>query len=142
MNARELALALFGAIALFVGGIVGIAPLLPAIAQTFSLPNGTMALGHVLTGLGSGMSVPTIGGTSCGTTALISGSTDFAGEFTVGGTSTCKLTFGTPYAVGPFCTVATKTTASTYTTNGTGITMGTTVSGDRIVYICVGQPGN
>lgn len=68
--------------------------------------------GHLESGLGTG-DLPAL--SSCGTSpALATGSTDTAGKITVGtsASAACTLTFGTAYAVAPFCVYQNMTTGA------------------------------
>ena len=116
------------------------APLNPALtgpqfgAQP-ALPAGASLGGHLIVG---GV-IPV--GTTC---TIVAGSTDTAGSCAATATSGVAVTFGTPFVSTPFCVVKDRTTASgdllTAFTN-TGFTMGTTVSADKIQWICLAAPG-
>lgn len=111
-----------------------------------SFPNGSVFNGHIVS---AGSAPPTVGGASCGAPVLSANATDLAGQFQAKGTSTCAVTFGTPFAAQPSCVVQDATTPAdsgyTFTTSGTkitGILMGPTATNDLISWICVGLFGN
>jgi len=110
-------------------------PVRHAIAQGFTLLNGTVFRDHMLV---AGIP-PTVTNAT-----LASGSTDLAGSITLSGASTPVLTFGTAWNTKPFCTA---------TDNGEaeGLKLVITVStltftgfagSDPISYICFGTIGN
>lgn len=83
---------------------------------------------------------------ACGTSpALTAGSTDVAGKITVGTTASaaCTLTFGTAWAVAPFCIVQNATTgapANVYTVSTTAIAVSSVLADSTVLfYICIGS---
>lgn len=102
--------------------------------------NGIYLPGHLLSTTRGGPA-PTVTGATCGTTAPSVAGTDFMGLITVGtsATTSCVLTFGTPYVTAPVCVVSPRAalaalSAATTTTTMT-ITQTSTAS-DVIAYIC------
>lgn len=100
---------------------------------------------HVRAGSVATANLPVL--SSCGTSAaLATGSTDFAGQITVGTTASnaCTMTFGTAYSAAPFCVVQNKTTgaaANVYTISTTAIVWSSALADSTVLYyICVG-PG-
>lgn len=92
--------------------------------------------------IASGTSAPAISG--CGTGTLATGSSDTAGTFTATGATGCTLTFGTPFAAAPSCTVnelTVNTAARTTTVSATALVVASGTSGSVYSYICVGKAG-
>lgn len=90
--------------------------------------NSAMALtnkGHIIVGAGITGSYPTL--TNCDTTpVLATGSTDFAGTFTIDTTGTgCTITFGTAYTNTPSCIVVAQISSNmtSYTLSASAITV-------------------
>ncbi len=107
-------------------------------AQGFTLPNGTVANGH----LNVAGSPPVV--SSCGSGPTVTaGSTDLAGSVTVK-QSSCVITFAATYTNAPWCIVRDQTTSSTgfaYSVSATAITIsGGLTSNDVVNYICLGRP--
>lgn len=115
----------------------------PAHAQqTQFLPDGTVMAGHLTSTQPAGTpALPAL------TSATVVGSiTDFAGGGSATATSGVAVVFAKPFLKPPTCIVLDHTTASgsalaTEPTT-TGFTLGTTVSGDKFSWICVGAAGN
>lgn len=97
--------------------------------------------GHLTSTNGTG--VPAPGTTTC---TLVAGSTDVAGECNATATSGVAVTFGKPFVTRPFCTITDSVTATGINLAAgpttTGFTLGTTASGDKIRWTCIGQQGN
>lgn len=81
---------------------------------------------------------------ACGTGTLAAGSSDMAGTFTATGATGCTLTFGTPYASAPSCSVteltvntATRTTA----VSTTALVVASGTSGSSYSYVCMAKSG-
>jgi|SRR5579872_75581 len=91
----------------------------------------------------SSAAIPTIGTCGTGSPTITAGSTDVAGEATIGTTATaCTISFKIAYAAAPFCVVTDKTnlshlTSYTISTAAIVLTM-TSNSGDVIEYVCSG----
>src|SRR5215472_8021852 len=119
---------------------LAMAPSCGAKAQTI-LPDGSVVLGHLNAAPGPSGPPPTF--TNC--TAVV-GSTDMAGECSATATSGVVVAFGKPYLTRPFCTITDSVTATGINLaagpSTTGFTLGTTASGDKIRWVCIGQPGN
>lgn len=76
---------------------------------------------------------------ACGSGGTVaSGSTDVAGQFTIGSSTTAVLTFANAYRVTPFCTVTPNTGAPTVAVINLSISIssGTTTT---YTYHCIGQ---
>lgn len=85
--------------------------------------------------------------TSCGTGSPAITGTDLAGVVTMGTSATgCVITFAQAFALAPFCVVtwiATPLASQSYVTSATAITVTqTSTSGNKLQYVCIGQPGN
>lgn len=110
--------------------------------QTQVLPDGTVLQGHLTVGQPTG----TAAAPATTTCTLVAGSTDAMGQCAATATSGVAVTFAKAWAKAPFCVVLDHTTASgnalATEPNTTTFVMGTTVSGDKISWWCVGQPGN
>lgn len=106
--------------------------------------------GHIES-LGTTLSNTNLSACGTGTPTMAVGSTDVAGQFTEGTTTSgCTLTFAGTYTRMPWCT-CTGTTSGGAATNvdcGKGTTATTMVvanasaTGDVITYHCIGQPGS
>lgn len=91
----------------------------------------------------NGTGIPVL--SSCGSTpspSIVAGSTDFAGQFTTGGTDTdCVLTFASTWTTAPACQVGVEGSATqpTFTVSATAITFSTNIAQTKYNYICVGR---
>ena len=112
----------------------------PGKAQSV-IQDGSIVAGHLTVGAPPAGAPP--GTTAC---TLNAGSTDMMGACAATATSGVAVTFIKPFLKAPFCVVLDHTTASgnalaTEPTTTTFV-LGTTVSGDKISWICLGQQGN
>lgn len=103
--------------------------------------DGAQFDGHMTSVNAAGNPPPTT--TTC---TLVAGSTDLAGACAATATSGVAVIFGKAFLTAPTCIVQDRTTASgtilaTEPTTTTFV-MGTTVSADKISWICVGKQGN
>lgn len=92
--------------------------------------------------IAANQSFPVISG--CGTGTLAAGSSDMAGTFTATGATGCTLTFGTPYASAPSCTVnelTVNTAARTTAVSTTAIVVASGTSGSTYSYVCMAKSG-
>ena len=110
-------------------------------SKAAALEDGSVIAGHLAVGNPPNYGPPTA--TGC---TLNAASTDMAGSCAATATSGVAIAFSKAFASAPFCVVLDHTTASgnalaTEPTT-TGFTMGTTVSGDKISWVCLGRPGN
>jgi hypothetical protein len=86
---------------------------------------------------------PTVAAANCGTTSPSVVGTDFAGVITVGtsATTSCVLTFGTPFVTAPVCLLTPKSAilaALSYATATTTLTITqTSTANNTIAYMCV-----
>jgi hypothetical protein len=103
--------------------------------------DGFAFLGHVVSS--NSATNPAPSGTSC---TMVAGSTDVAGECSATATSGVAVTFGKVFTTRPFCTITDSVTATGINLASgpttTGFTLGTTASGDKIRWTCLGQQGN
>lgn len=96
---------------------------------------------HLLTTTRGGPA-PTVTGSTCGTTAPSVVGTDFAGTITVGSSATtsCVLTFGTPFVTAPTCLLTPKSAilaALSYAASTTALTITqTSTASNTISYLC------
>ncbi len=100
---------------------------------------GRFALQSQINHLGGGSGPPPVANTCTGF-ALLAGGGDLGGKVTYTSATTCSLTFGTPFANAPACTVtpgsAASTTLATTTTTGLSITFGT--ANTAFAFTCIG----
>lgn len=92
--------------------------------------------------IGAGTTAPVV--SACGTGALGTGSSDFAGDVTATGATGCTLTFGQAFATAPSCTFTNLTVPSrayTVTVSATAIVFASLTAADKVAYICVGKGG-
>jgi hypothetical protein len=103
--------------------------------------DGFQLNGHAVSVNGAGNAPPTT--TTC---TLNAGSTDLVGGCAATATSGVAVIFGKAFLTAPTCVVLDHTTASgnALATEPTLTTfvLGTTVSGDKITWICMGKQGN
>jgi len=106
-----------------------------------NLEDGAVVSGHLTASNPPTVAPPT--GTNC---TMVAGSSDMAGECAATATSAVQVTFGKAFAIRPFCTITDSVTATGINLaagpSTTGFTMGTTASGDKIRWVCIGQVGN
>jgi hypothetical protein len=79
----------------------------------------------------------------CGA-AVDAGSSDTAGTITNVGTTTCTITFGTPFTVAPSCVVLDNTAvraSMTTTVSTTAIVVTAITAADRLSWICMAKAG-
>lgn len=108
-----------------------------AIAQGFTLPDGSIVGGH----LAVQGPLPTLVG--CTITA---GSTDTSGSCTTSAASG-SITFGRTFATAPTCLVVDATATSTvsmpvYTVSATAITLSTIITAHTLHWLCLGKIGS
>lgn len=80
---------------------------------------------------------------ACGTATLATGSSDVAGEFTVGQAG-CVLTFSVAYATAPSCVVTEETintAARTTTVTASAITIAAGGAASKYSYVCMAKAG-
>ena len=111
-----------------------------AFAQGFTLPNGSVALDHLIAAPAPGKAAPV--GTGC---TIAAGSTDDAGSCTASAASG-SITFATAYASAPFCTVVDASATSTvsmpvYTVAASAITLSTIISTHVLYWTCRAKTG-
>lgn len=110
-----------------------------ARSQGFTLPNNTVAQGHLLASPVPGaVGLPV--GTSC---TIVAGSSDSVGSCTTTST-TSTVTFGTAFLTAPRCLVTDSTAnAATiaYTISTTAITFSVVINAHLMTWFCVGQVG-
>jgi len=111
------------------------------VARAATLDDGSVVAGHLTASNPPAVAPPT--GTNC---TMVAGSTDMAGECAATATSAVAVAFGKAFATRPFCTITDSVTATGINLaagpSTTGFTMGTTASGDKIRWVCIGQVGN
>jgi len=96
---------------------------------------------HLLSTIRGGPA-PTVTGSTCGTTAPSVTGTDFMGTITVGSSATtsCVLTFGTPFVTAPTCLLTPKSAilaALSYAASTTALTITqTSTASNTISYLC------
>lgn len=123
---------------IFLAGVAALALCNPSQAAE-TLGDGAQFLGHIVST--NGIPAPTT--TTC---TLVAGSTDVAGECSATATSGVAVAFGKAFVTRPFCTITDSVTATGINLAAgpttTGFTLGTTASGDKIRWTCMGQQGN
>jgi len=97
--------------------------------------------GHILV-TPSVRPVPTVTGSTCGTTAPSVAGTDVVGLITVGtsATTSCVLTFGTAWVTAPACIITPRAALAAFSATSTTTTMTitqTSTANDVIAYICM-----
>jgi len=133
----------FGALAviLLLFGSLSYAPkyLRDAIAQVFTIPDGSYVAGHVA------YTQPTAPPVGVGCT-IVAGATDMEGSCTASAASG-SITFGRTFTNAPTCIVADAGATSTvsmpvYTVSATAITLTTIISTHLLVWHCAGKTGS
>lgn len=118
-----------------------------SVGGTATITGATTQTGMVtLTKVATTGTIPTIG--TCGTSpAITTGSTQFAGKFTMGtsASNACVVTFAAAYTTAPFCVVQNATTgagAFTMSVSTTAITIGGTAADSSVFfYTCIAPSG-
>lgn len=115
-----------------------------ALAQGFTVPDGSVVQGHIVSAPAPGRTPPSLSGCGTGSPAIVGD--DKAGVVTAGtSASGCVITFATPYNGVPFCVVqwqGTPLAAQNYTVSATAITaVQTATSGNLLNYICLARVG-
>jgi hypothetical protein len=111
-----------------------------ALAQGFTLPDGSAIQGHIKAMGAAGAAPPTAVGCTIG-----AGSTDFAGSC-VTSASSGSITFQRTFGAAPSCLITDATATSTvsmpvYTISATAITLTTIITAHTLFYLCMGtQP--
>lgn len=78
----------------------------------------------------------------CGTSPVVSGS-DTVGNVVTGATATaCVITFVTPYAAPPNCSVDGQVSTPSFTVSRTAITMTAVIAAGNYSWLCLGLAGN
>lgn len=123
------------------------APLAPSISGAdplsglyFGPSNHVGISGHIEAGAKTS-AIPTA--SLCGA-AVDAGSSDTAGTITNVGTTTCTLTFGTPFVVKPACIVSDLTgtrAAMGSVSSPTALTITGITAADALAWVCVGKSG-
>jgi len=136
MRMRERLLAGVAAVALALAPVA-------AMAQGFTLPDGSVSQGKLISVPALGKTPPVL--TACGTTPAIVGD-DKQGIITLGTTATgCVITFAAPYTAVPNCLVVwqgTPLAAQNWTTTAAAITLvQTSTTNNKVNYFCLGQTG-
>jgi hypothetical protein len=124
---------------ILLSGVAALA-MLGAAHAAETLGDGVQFNGHITSTNAAGNPPPTT--TSC---TLVAGSSDFVGSCAATATSAVAVAFGKAFVTAPTCIVFDAVTFSGNAITGpstTGFTMGTTVSGDKIYWVCVGKQGN
>lgn len=110
-----------------------------AKAQGFTLPNNSVAQGHLLAS-----PVPGAAGLPVGVSCTIAaGSSDSIGACTTTSTSG-SVTFGTAFNTAPRCVITDLTAnaaTNAFTVSATAITLGTVTSAHLLQWICIGNVG-